>query len=107
MSITCVTLQPHTAEVRQTYRRQTFCSPRRASSRSQIVERLIAAGADVDKADTDDGTTPLYVAAQNGHHPVVERLIAAGADVDKATTDNDFTPLFLRGRRATSPSWSD
>ena len=32
-----------------------------------VIEKLIAAGADVDKARTDDGSTPLFIAAQNDH----------------------------------------
>ena len=34
-----------------------------------VVERLIATGAGVDKAMTDNGSTPLFVAAQNGTSP--------------------------------------
>jgi ankyrin repeat protein len=63
------------------------------------VERLIATGAGVDKAMTDNGSTPLFVAAQNGHLPVVERLIAAGADVDKARTTDGTTPLFMAAHK--------
>ena len=51
-------------------------------------------GAYVDKAATDDGSTPLYITAQNGHPSTVEKLIAAGADVDKAVTDGR-TPLWM------------
>ncbi len=32
----------------------------------EVVNALIAAGADKDKAD-DDGTTPLFIAAEEGH----------------------------------------
>jgi len=59
-----------------------------------VVTYLIAAGADVDKATTDDGRTPLFIAAQNGHLTVVTKLIAAGADVDKARVDIGATPLW-------------
>jgi ankyrin repeat protein len=59
-----------------------------------MVERLVAAGADVDKADTDTGATALFIAAQNGDLDVVELLIAApaGVDVNKARF-NGSTPL--------------
>ena len=55
------------------------------------VKRLIA-GADVDKAKTDDGATPLLSATHNGHLPVVERLIKAGAEVNKATPSSPPEP---------------
>lgn len=42
------------------------------------VERLLAAGAQVDA--TDGGATPLYLAAGEGHAAVVARLLAAGGD---------------------------
>jgi ankyrin repeat protein len=45
-----------------------------------VVERLIAAGADVDKATTDDGSTPLFMAALNGHTAIVVMLLKSGAD---------------------------
>jgi len=35
--------------------------------RRYIVERLLAAGADVNKAGTSNRSTPLYIAAQRGH----------------------------------------
>ena len=45
-----------------------------------MVEKLIAAGALVDKARTDHGMTPLYIAAQNGHTAIVSKLLQHGAD---------------------------
>ena len=44
---------------------------------------MIASCADVDKA-LADGTTPLFVAAQNGHVTTTEKLLIGGAVVDKA-----------------------
>ncbi|HEY4638126.1 MAG TPA: ankyrin repeat domain-containing protein, partial [Burkholderiales bacterium] len=41
------------------------------------VERLLAAGAQVDATD-GGGATPLYLAAGEGHAAVVARLLAAG-----------------------------
>ena len=52
---------------------------------------LIKAGADVNQA-TSEGSTPLYVAAQNGHEGIVALLIQAGADVRKACKDG-WTPM--------------
>ena len=48
-----------------------------------VVQVLLEAGADVNKAD-DSGVTPLCMAAQNGNETVVRALIEAGADVNKA-----------------------
>lgn len=45
------------------------------------VQRLLAAGANVD-ASTTNGTTALWSAASNGHDDVVTVLIQAGAAVD-------------------------
>ena len=47
------------------------------------TRELIAAGADVNKAEDTGGFTPLIIAAQKGYEPVVGMLIAAGADVNK------------------------
>ena len=58
----------------------------------EVVNALVATGADVNKAD-DDGYTPIYVASQDGHLEVVQALIAAGADVSKADNDGR-TPIY-------------
>ena len=50
-------------------------------------------GMDLVAADDDD-TTPLYIAAQEGHLPVVSALLDAKADVNQATDDGD-TPLHV------------
>ncbi len=49
----------------------------------EVVDALIATGADVNKAD-NCGYTPISQASHNGHLEVVQGLIAAGADVNKA-----------------------
>ena len=51
------------------------------------------AGEEMDQA-VEDGRTPLYMAAENGHHEVVAALIAARANVDLAMNDG-FTPLLV------------
>jgi ankyrin repeat protein len=47
---------------------------------------LIEAKADVNQATTDDGTTPLYMAAQQGHADVVSRplrIVSAASILDR------------------------
>ena len=68
-----------------------------AGGDAEIVERLIAAGADVNAVQAD-GYTPLHEAAQNGDESMVERLVAAGAD-PRARLDDGSTPA-ASARRA-------
>ena len=63
-----------------------------------MVTKLIAAGADVNKATTDDGCTPLYIAAQNGHTAIVSKLLQHGADKSIRGWQNE-TPLEAAQRR--------
>ena len=74
----------------------------------EVVRFLVEVGkADVDKATTDDGSTPLFAAAQNGHTEVVRFLVEESkADVEKVTTSDGSTPLIraawtARRRRST------
>ncbi|HIA63804.1 MAG TPA: hypothetical protein EYN93_13080, partial [Planctomycetaceae bacterium] len=46
----------------------------------EAVKKHLAAGTDVN-AKNEDGWTPLYWAALQGHNEIVELLIAEGADV--------------------------
>ena len=62
--------------------------------RKDIVELLIAKGADVNGKFDDDGSTPLHLAAWKGHFETAELLIAADADVNAKMEDGD-TPLDL------------
>ncbi len=56
------------------------------------VEELIAAGANVNKANRE-GNTPLYIACEGGYKEIVEKLLSVpGIDVNKAERRN-FTPL--------------
>jgi ankyrin repeat protein len=65
----------------------------------EVVKTLLAAGAEVDKAD-NHGMTPLYWASCHGHVEVVKTLLAAEAEVDKAdSTGLDSTALGL-------PEWA-
>ena len=58
---------------------------------NDIVELLLAAGADVNAVDNSDYSV-LYSAAQCGRPETVAALIAAGADVDRQCRGR-FTPL--------------
>jgi len=78
-----------------------------------VIQILVDAGADVNKA-TDDGQTPLYVAAEGCHHAIVQALTEVGAeeaaekiaralvgteDVNKAI-EKGFTPMYKPLKRA-------
>jgi hypothetical protein len=61
----------------------------------ECTRLLLGAGASVDLATTDDGSTPLYIACRGGHVECTRLLLDAGASVDLATTDNGETPLYI------------
>jgi len=62
---------------------------------TEVVNVLLEAGVDIDKADSRKVYTPLIVAAEKGNKEVVEVLLAAGADVDKASDSQGCTPLIF------------
>ena len=67
---------------------------------ARIVGALLAderLGVDLNYAG-DDGRTPLYMAACNGHDTVVAALAEAGADLNKADNDK-CTPLWIAASR--------
>merc|ERR1711998_759865 len=59
-----------------------------------VVRLLLAhAATDVNQAATDDGSTPLFQACQNGHEGVVRLLVEeANAEVNKVNGKNQ-TPI--------------
>ena len=61
---------------------------------SEMVECLLAAGADTAKAADLGGWTPLIGAIRKDHMEVVRLLLSAGADTEKADSDG-YTPLTL------------
>jgi ankyrin repeat protein len=61
--------------------------------RKDVVEVLLAHGANVNAADNTHGWTPLSDAVMKGHKDVVEVLLAHGANVNAADKDGR-TPLF-------------
>jgi ankyrin repeat protein len=61
-----------------------------------VVRTLLIGNADPALSTTDDGSSPLFMAAQNNHTDVVEALLGAQADPNQATTDEvATTPLFM------------
>ena len=58
----------------------------------EAVKQHIAAGTDVNAKGSDDGWTPLQIAAAEGQNEIVELLISYDADVN-AKADNGTTPL--------------
>ena len=63
----------------------------------ELMEMLIANGADVDERDVH-GYTPLLLAIQEGYTDMAKTLISYGADVNaRAASDggDDVTPLYL------------
>ena len=44
---------------------------------------------------SDDGTTPVCVAAKNDNVASLEMLIAAKADVNQPTEDDGATPVYM------------
>ena len=62
-----------------------------------MLRALIELGADVNKAN-NDGLTPLYVGAQEGHEAMVRALIELGADINKAS-DKGVTPLHIAAQK--------
>jgi ankyrin repeat protein len=61
---------------------------------AMLVERLIAAGADVN-AKNDYGATPLSQAAVVGDVQVIRRLLKAGADVESPNADGQTALMVL------------
>lgn len=64
-----------------------------------LAQTLIAAGANVNATDDDEGATPLHLAIENGHDAVAAILLAAGADPNEGDC-HDWVPLHLSKTRA-------
>ncbi len=63
------------------------------SGYSDAVKVLVAAGADVNQNSVGDKTSPMLIAAINGHFDVAAWLLEQGADPDAASA-NGVTPLY-------------
>lgn len=71
-----------------------------ASNCGEIVDFLIARGADVNAAD-EEGTTALMTAGAEGFVPIVQTLLAHGADVERTNKDqqNAWLIAAMRNQR--------
>lgn len=63
-----------------------------AGDKNEVIELLIANGAEVNTKDQYYGETPLHYAAEHGDKHVAELLIANGANVNAKNNDSE-TPL--------------
>ena len=61
----------------------------------EVVRFLVESGANKDQGATDDGATPLHIAAAKGRLEVVRFLVESGANKDQGTTDDGATPLHI------------
>lgn len=80
-------------------RNENGCTPLYVAcefNNSEIVDILIAAGADVNETD-NDGFSPLHIACEmdlDENHPILTKLITSGADINKVT-ENRYTPFTI------------
>ncbi|MEO7156938.1 MAG: ankyrin repeat domain-containing protein, partial [Vicinamibacterales bacterium] len=63
------------------------------SGYADAVKLLVAAGASVNQISVGDKTSPLLIAAINGHFDLAQWLLDHGADPN-AASDNGVTPLY-------------
>ena len=62
--------------------------------RLAAVEKIVAAGGNVNSVHADNGFTPIHAAAQEGHFRVIAALIGHGALVNARCNDG-ATPIYL------------
>ena len=71
----------------------------------EVVEALIAAGADIDAIDKD-GTSSLMASAARGHVEIVEALVKNGAKVDEQNVDGHTALMFAyNGKNQVETLW--
>jgi len=67
-----------------------------------LVKQMISAGAIVNKRRTKDGSTPMFVAAQEGFVDIVRELLNQGGDCNMARLDIGATPLTVAAENGTN-----
>ncbi|MGD9905505.1 MAG: ankyrin repeat domain-containing protein [Vicinamibacterales bacterium] len=60
---------------------------------ADVVRALVDGGADIDQPSAGDHTTPMLIAAVNGHYDLVTYFLEKGADPNLAS-DAGMTPLY-------------
>ncbi len=73
------------------------------AGRPDVIETLLAVGADPTKEDGDDSTAVHLAARHNANPAVLEALLAAGLDLE-ARDDEERTPLNLAARYNENPA---
>jgi ankyrin repeat protein len=65
------------------------------SGHDEVVQALVAAGADVHARAGATSITPVYASCWRGHVDVLRTLIAAGANIGSTTSKNEATPIYI------------
>ena len=82
------------------------CISRKKHNKYQIMEALIANGADVN-AEGTNGYTPLHLAAVRGDFKAMDILLASGADPKMETAIDNYTTPEEEARLCGNPSSAD
>ena len=60
-----------------------------AEDQLEVVRLVVGSDPNKDQGTSDDGATPLFIAAQNGHLEVVRFLVESGANKDQGRKNDD------------------
>lgn len=88
----CVELGAHVNQKNDSGMSSIYCAAQ--DGHNEVVEFLIQSHADVNQEETTNGTTPVYMAAYNGHADTVLTLVNIGkADINKKETYKGANPV--------------
>src|SRR6266702_2937545 len=85
-------LHQHGAVTYSSYEGRTLLHAASEDGLTDVAQWLLNIGADAN-AQRDDHTTPLHLAAANGHLEIIRTLLVHGVDVNAAATRDNRTPL--------------